>query len=117
MSQQAVEALIKEAVIISAEDPAYFCRFFLREWFPRPMPEVHLGLLALFTRKVSWLDKPEYHFAHPFLLEHFKYLSDPDDPSSPQISPSAGTVSLTLAGVVITRRMMPEPSSTPTWAL
>ena len=37
--------------------------------------------------------------------------------SSPQIRASAGTVSLTLAGVVITERIRPEPSSTPTCAL
>lgn len=77
-------AILEAAVRESAEDPAYFCRFFLRSWFPGPIPPVHLGLLALFTRKVAFLDK--YPEAHDFLLQHFTYLADPNDPESVELS-------------------------------
>src|SRR5690349_18667241 len=80
---QALQERLKQAVIESANDPVYFCRFFLREWFPLPMPPVHLGMLALFTRKVEFLDK--YPDAHPFLMEHFKYMADPLDPQSAEL--------------------------------
>ena len=87
MSQEAKTAqdkILRDAVARSASDPGYFCRFFLRKWFPSDMPPFHLGLLALFTRKVSWLD--EYPEAHAFLLAHFKYAADPADPDSPRLS-------------------------------
>jgi hypothetical protein len=77
------DELIKQAVIESADDPAYFNRFFLRGWFPGPIPPVHLGLLALFTRKVAFLDK--YPDAHPFLMQWFTYMADPSDPSSTEL--------------------------------
>lgn len=78
------EKLLMAAVEKSAHDPAFFCRFFLREWFPTPMPPFHLGMLALKTRKVAFLD--DYPDAQPFLLEHFKYLADPNDPQSAELS-------------------------------
>jgi hypothetical protein len=75
--------LLQQAVQISAYNPAYFCKFFLNHWFPGPMAEFQLGLLALLTRKVAWLN--EYQFAHEFLLNHFMYSADPDDPTSVQL--------------------------------
>lgn len=75
--------LLKAATLEAAEDPIFFCRFFLPHWFPTPMPPLHLGLAALVTRKVSWLSK--YPDAHPFLLEHFKYSSDPEDDQAPML--------------------------------
>lgn len=74
--------LVADAVRKSAEDPAFFCRFFLPHWFPSDMPAFHLGALALRTRKVDWLNDELYADAIPFLLEHFKYSADPQDPSS-----------------------------------
>lgn len=76
------KAILQEAVRRSAFDPNYFLRFFLPHWFPTPLPPVHLGLLALLTRKVAWLNEPQYHFAHAFLLEHFKYEAEPGNPVS-----------------------------------
>lgn len=38
-------------------DPGLFCRTFLPEWFPKPMPWVHRGILALLTKRVEWLTK------------------------------------------------------------
>ena len=75
--------LLAEAVEKSAFDPGYFCRFFLSSWFPSPLPAFHLGLLALVTRKVEWLN--DHEDAHDFLLNHFKYSADPDDPTSVQL--------------------------------
>jgi hypothetical protein len=80
---QVTDELLRQAVIESAHDPAYFCRFFLRGWFPGPMPPVHLGMLALFTRKVAFLDK--YPEAHEFLFCWFKYMADPLDPESAEL--------------------------------
>lgn len=36
-------------------DPALFCRFFLPHMFPSPLPWVHLGLLAVLTRRTDFL--------------------------------------------------------------
>ena len=47
------------------------------------MPPFHLGMLALKTRKVAFLD--DYPEAHEFLIEHFKYLADPSDPESAEL--------------------------------
>lgn len=81
--EQATTRLIREAVKKSAEDPAYFCRFFLRKWFRRPLAPFQLGILALITRKVAFLDN--YPEAHDFLLNEFKYLSDPEDPEAVEL--------------------------------
>jgi hypothetical protein len=72
--------IIIDAVEKSAYDPHFFLRFFLSHWFPSDMPPFHLGLLALLTRKVEWLN--DYPYAHEFLLNYFKYSADPNDPTS-----------------------------------
>lgn len=72
--------LLKAAVERSAADPAYFLRFFLSKWFPTALPPLHLGMIALLTRKVAFLNN--YPDAHPFLLEHFRYAADPNDAES-----------------------------------
>lgn len=71
---QLTKAILREAVETSAEDPAYFLRFFLSHWFPSALPPVHLGYLALMTGKVAFLDN--YPEAHDFLLNHFMYEPD-----------------------------------------
>ena len=73
----ASKQLLRDAVITSASDPAYFLRFFLPHWFPSQLPPVHLGLLALATKKVAFLNK--YPYAHEFLLKHFYYENDSRD--------------------------------------
>jgi len=84
MDAKAKEALIT-AVEESARDPAFFLRFFLRHWFPSPLPPFHLGILALITKKVEWLNKPMYADAHEFLINEFKYAADPTDPTSTEL--------------------------------
>lgn len=79
------QKILEEAVTESAEDPAYFGRFFLRHWFPGPIDWFQLGLLAFLTRKVAFLDKEEYRWAIPMLTKWFTYMSDPDDPEATDI--------------------------------
>jgi hypothetical protein len=79
------KSLLAEAVRESADDPAFFCRFFFPHWFPSEMPPFHLGIIALRTRKIEWLSKPEYADALPFLLNEFKYAADPNDTTSTQL--------------------------------
>lgn len=79
------EQLLKQAVEDSAEDPAYFCRYFLPHWFPTPLSWFQLGILALVTRKVSFLDDETYHWAIPLICKYFRYMSDPADPESTEL--------------------------------
>jgi hypothetical protein len=71
---------LADAIAKGAYDPAFWLRFFLRSWFPSPFPPFMLGIIALHTKQVEWLN--DYPDAHPFLLEHFRYAADPDDPTS-----------------------------------
>lgn len=74
----AAKKALEEAIKRSAYDPAFFLRFFLRHWFPTPLPPFHLGIAALITKKVEFL--ADYPDAHEFLLNEFKYSSDPSLP-------------------------------------
>lgn len=51
ISQEDVRQLVADAYT----DPVLFCRFFLSDWFPTPMPWLHRGALALLTGKVDFL--------------------------------------------------------------
>ena len=83
---ETLDKILLQAVEQSAEDPAYFARFFLRHWFPGPLDWFQLGLLAFLTRKVAFLDKEEYQWAVPLICKYFTYMADPDDPESEDIS-------------------------------
>lgn len=85
MIDAAAKKALEEAVEKSAADPAFFLRFFLRHWFPSPLPPFHLGIIALITKKVEWLNDPIYADAIPFLLTEFKYQADPNDPTSTEL--------------------------------
>lgn len=85
----------EEAARIAAAcyaDPGLFCRTFLPEWFPTPMPWVHRGILALLTKRVEWLTnfgeevwpsgKGEWTEAQlQKIVRHFTWSSDPSDSS------------------------------------
>lgn len=75
--------LLADAVRRSTWDPAFFMRFFLAHWFPSDMPAFHLGIIAVVTKKVEFLN--HYPDAHEFLLSEFKYAADPADPESAPI--------------------------------
>ena len=89
MTDARARTILDKAVARSAWDPAYFLRFFLRSWFPSPLPPFHLGVLALMTRKVRFLD--HYPDAHDFLLNEFWYEADPDDTTAEQ-KPDKGRI-------------------------
>lgn len=80
MSDAAQRRLIEEATRRGAYDPAFWLRFFLKHWFPSPFPPFMLGIIALHTKQIEWLN--DYPEAHEFLLTEFKYAADPDDPTS-----------------------------------
>jgi len=84
MSQSKSKVALEAAKRKGAHDPAYWLRFFLRHWFPTPFPPFMLGIIALVTKKVEWLN--DYPDAHDFLLNEFRYAADPDDPTSVEIS-------------------------------
>ncbi|KKL46798.1 hypothetical protein LCGC14_2341930, partial [marine sediment metagenome] len=53
------KALTKEEILALMEkaslDPVFFCRTFLAHWFPKPVPWVHRGILAILLRRVDFL--------------------------------------------------------------
>lgn len=77
--------VLGQAMEKGAFDPAFWLRFFLRHWFPSPLPPFHLGIVAMQTRKVEWLNDSIYADAHDFLLNEFFYAADPTDPTSTQL--------------------------------
>lgn len=77
--------LLAAAMERGAYDPAFWLRFFLKHWFPSPFPAFHLGIIALQTKKVEWLNDDIYRDAHDFLLNEFKYAADPQDPTSVEL--------------------------------
>lgn len=83
MGHEVTNELLRSAVVESADDPSYFCRFFLRHWFPSPLAPFQLGMLALVTRKVSFLEK--YPDALSWIMANFRYMADPSDPDSNEL--------------------------------
>lgn len=83
-SPAARKETLRQAILRSAWDPAYFMRFFLAHWFPSAIPPFHLGIIAVVTKKVEFLN--HYPQAHDFLLTEFKYAADPNDPTSAEIN-------------------------------
>ncbi len=62
------------------EDPAFWCRTFLPHWFPSTMPWVHLGILAILTRRVEFLNKyPDTDK----IIKYFIYKENPKEKDSP----------------------------------
>lgn len=75
------------------DDQCAFCREILSSWFPKPMPWVHRGLLAILTRNTSFLLKfGEEQWAEgrcrwtkkglSKIVRHFTYPINPKDPQS-----------------------------------
>lgn len=87
----------RETIVLKGyEDPVFYCRFFLEDWFPSFMPWVHRGCLALLLKKADfllnfgpeqWRDGPgEWTEAGlEKILKHFVYRPDPDNPNGPVI--------------------------------
>lgn len=73
-------AALQDEVIEGFSDPAFWCRTFLNHWFPTPMPWLHLGILAILTRRVDFLEKyPDTDK----IIQYFTYRLNPQDKDSP----------------------------------
>lgn len=75
--------------------PVLFCKTFLPDWFSKPMPWVHRGILAILTRKTAFLldfgketwPDGECEWNQKGLdkiIKHFVWKTDPTDPNSPE---------------------------------
>jgi len=75
------------------EDPAWWLRTFLPEWFPLEQPPIHLGLIAVLTRRCAWLDRLDEdgervysERAVDWIIENFSYRVNPQDEESTRIN-------------------------------
>lgn len=69
------------------ENPVFFCKFFLEDWFPLPMPWVHRGILAILLRRSGFLIEFDEHYGPRELdkiIRHFVWKEDPNKPDSPE---------------------------------
>lgn len=80
-----------ELAVRSFENPAFFARVFLPQWFSLPMPWFHRGVLAILSRQTDWLlEFGEEEWARGTgiwdqsqlekILHHFVWKQEPDDP-------------------------------------
>ncbi len=94
MANELTEEERNDILLRGFENPGFFCKTFLGEWFSLPMPWVHRGLLSLLTGKTDWLlefgweswPKGEAEWTPRLLdkiLRHFTWRPEPDDPTSP----------------------------------
>lgn len=78
------------------DDPVFFCRVVLSGWFPRKMPWLHRGLLALMTRqtdfllkfgKETWRDEVNEWTPGELkkIIKHFVWSPNPDDTKAPKL--------------------------------
>ena len=85
----------KAVALESFEDPAFFCRTFLPEWFYLPMPWVHGGILAILSKQTDWLLKfgvekwpkgdglwDEKQLDK--ILRHFSWKAEPENQTCPK---------------------------------
>jgi hypothetical protein len=92
------ETETQRELLLSAylDDPVLFCRQVLSHWFPKPMPWVHRGLLAILTRQTDFLlNFGEEHWSEgecrwtkkklAKIIRHFTYPLKADDPQSPRL--------------------------------
>lgn len=88
MSAPVLEPSAEEIAAIAARgfsNPRFFCRWFLPEWFPKPMAWVHVGILALLTRQTKFLLEFDEEYTERDLskiLRHFVYKINPTDENS-----------------------------------
>ena len=103
------------------DDPHFFCKFFLEEWFSLPMPWVHRGVLAILTRRCGFLQVFDEHYGEAELdklIRNFTWKEDPNDKDSPEHSIFAinaeGVLEMTLGQHTLV--MMPRGISKTTLA-
>ncbi len=102
------------------QDPRFFCKFFLADWFPGRMSWVHVGILAILTKQTKFLELFDEEYLPRDLdkiLRHFVYPEDPTDPASPILPVFVrGADGLSLALGKYTLIMMPRGASKTTLA-
>lgn len=80
---KAAPQLSKEEILaiteMCYEDPEEFCVTFLPELFPKKMPWMHKGILAITTGRVDWLLKKCTHKELDKIVRHFVWKLDWDD--------------------------------------
>jgi len=87
VSQTLSPSDIKAVAARGYDDPHFFCKFFLEEWFALPMPWVHRGLLAILTRRCGFLQNFDEDYGPKELekiIKNFTWKEDPSDPESPE---------------------------------
>lgn len=84
MSEQLTITEVKEVWQQGYEDPWFFCQFFLPHWFRKEPSWFHLGLLALLTKKVAWLDQFSPRVVDK-IIRHFVWKVNPEEEDSPEI--------------------------------
>lgn len=105
---------VKSLSVRGYENPAWFMKFFLQKWFPKRMPWVHYGLIAILTRRCSFLLDFNEEFGPEELqkvIRHFTYPVDPSDENSPhlpifELSEDGNEISMTIGK--FTMVMMPR---------
>jgi len=71
----------EELALLGYQDPVFFCRYFLKNYFPKPMPWVHRGILAIMTRRTDFLWR---YGEIDKIIRHFTWKTDWKDPNSPE---------------------------------
>lgn len=73
-----------ELLQILFENPEKFCKIVLPHLFPKKMPWVHKGLLALSTGRVDWLLESCELWELNKIVRHFTWKLEPDNETSPE---------------------------------
>lgn len=76
---------IKAIAIRGYENPLFFLKFFLEKWFPKEVPWVHRGIVAILTRRCDFLLEFDEHYTEACLdkiIRHFTWREDPTDDTS-----------------------------------
>jgi hypothetical protein len=87
---------IRQIVSKSYRSPVSFCKIFLAEWFPAPMPWFHRGILAILLRRSDFLldfgieswpdgDCVWDEAGLRLIIQHFVWKPRPDDPHCAEI--------------------------------
>lgn len=101
-------------------DPVFFLQFFLSNLFPKPVPWVHRGILAILTRKTDFLLK---YGELDKIISNFTWKEDPLDANSPEhaiftpiLDEAGNIISLTMRYTKYSQIMLPRGFSKTTLA-
>ena len=83
MAKQLSADDVKKIVEIGYADPVFFLHFFFPQWYKSDTPWVHLGIIAVITRKTDFILKYAGEAELSKLCRHFRWSENPDDPEAP----------------------------------